>query len=248
MKASRSFTLIEVTLGMAILILIFGVIFQLVQFSVIGANTAGQYSLRNREVSGLFALLRQLCLDLPLKSQLGLVPRSGGGYDLVLTNAPLAILPDSYEGLRVIELRLAKSPNGDGKVLHLVERLEPTNPSTGGGRGKGETNRFFLMQDIQNLTWKVWDSRAGNDPRAAEMTEWNQPIKPSYLKMILVRRDGKSLLTNEGIFWIPAGLTPGGQVPVDPAALMQPMSPAPNNAGTGGAPVLSAPGTPPPTP
>jgi hypothetical protein len=66
--------------------------------------------------------------------------------------------------------------------------------------------------------------------------------------MILVRRDGKSLLTNEGIFWIPAGLTPGGQVPVDPATLMQPMSPAANNAGTGGAPVLSAPGTPPPTP
>ena len=37
-RASRGFTLIEVTLGLTILVLIFGVIFQMVQFSVLGAN------------------------------------------------------------------------------------------------------------------------------------------------------------------------------------------------------------------
>lgn len=217
---------------MAILILIFGVIFQLVQFSVIGANVAGQYSLRNREVSGLFALLRQLCLDLPPPSQLGLVPRSGGGYDLVFTNAPLAILPDSYEGSRVTEFRLEKSATGDGRVLNLVERFESTNPQSGGARRAGETNRFLLMQDIQNLIWKVWDPRMGNDPRSAELTEWNQPVKPSYLKMILVRREGKRTLTNEGVFWIPTGLSPSGQIPVDPLALIQPAGPPTGSGGS----------------
>jgi len=236
MKASRSFTLIEVTLGMAILILIFGVIFQLVQFSVLGANAAGQYSLRNREVSGLFALLRQLCLDLPLKSQLGLVPRVGGGYDLVLTNAPLAILPDAYEGLKVIELRVEKSPTGDGRVLNLVERFEFTNAATGRGRGAGETNRFLLMQDIQNLKWAVWDPRAQQ-----ELGEWTQPVKPSYLKMELVRRDGNRLLTNVGVFWIPTGLSPSGQVPVDPLTLIQP-GVSPTNSGSSNPPIISAPG------
>ena len=39
-RGTASFTLIEVTLGLTILILIFGVIFQLVQFSVMGANAA----------------------------------------------------------------------------------------------------------------------------------------------------------------------------------------------------------------
>jgi hypothetical protein len=238
MRASRSFTLIEVTLGMAILILIFGVIFQLVQFSVIGANAAGQYSLRNREVSGLFALVRQLCLDLPPKSQLGLVSRAGG-YDLVLTNAPLAILPDAYEGLKVIELRLEKSPTGDGKVLNLVERFEFTNTSTGRGRGGGETNRFLLMQDIQNLKWSVWDPRAQQ-----ELGEWTQPVKPSYLKMTLIRKDGSRLLTNEGIFWIPTGLSPSGQVPVDPLTLIQP-GVSPTNTGSSNPPTISAPGVPP---
>lgn len=236
MKTSRSFTLIEVTLGMAILILIFGVIFQLVQFSVLGANAAGQYSLRNREVSGLFALLRQLCLDLPLKSQLGLVSRVGGGYDLVLTNAPLAILPDAYEGLKVIELRVEKSPTGDGRVLNLVERFEFTNAATGRGRGAGETNRFLLMQDIQNLKWAVWDPRAQQ-----ELGEWTQPVKPSYLKMELVRRDGNRLLTNVGVFWIPTGLSPSGQVPVDPLTLIQP-GVSPTNSGSLNPPIISAPG------
>ena len=169
MRASRSFTLIEVTLGMAILILIFGVIFQLVQFSVIGANAAGQYSLRSREVSGLFALMRQLCLDLPPKSQIGLVSRKGGGYDMVLTNAPLAILPDVYEGLKVIEFRLEKSPTGDGRVLYLLERFEFTNPISGRVRGGGETNRFLLMKDIHNLKWAVWNPQAQQ-----EQEKWDQ--------------------------------------------------------------------------
>ena len=234
MKASRSFTLIEVTLGMAILILIFGVIFQLVQFSVIGANAAGQYSMRNREVSGLFALLRQLCLDLPLKSQLGLVSRAGG-YDLVFTNAPLAILPDSYEGLKVIEFRVEKSPTGDGRVLNLVERFEFTNSSPGRGRLGGETNRFLLMQDIQNLKWFVWDPRAQQ-----ELGEWNQPVKPSYLKMELVRKDGNRLLTNVGVFWMPTGLSPSGQVPVDPLTLIQ-SGVAPTNSGSSNPPAISVP-------
>jgi len=238
MRASRSFTLIEVTLGMAILILIFGVIFQLVQFSVIGANAAGQYSLRNREVSGLFALVRQLCLDLPPKSQLGLVSRAGG-YDLVLTNAPLAILPDAYEGLKVIELRLEDARTGGGKFLSLVGRVGFAKTPAGGGRGGGETNRFLLMQDIQNLKWAVWDSRAQQ-----ELGEWTQPAKPSYLKMTLIRKDGSRLLTNEGIFWIPTGLSPSGQVPVDPLTLIQPGG-SPTNTGSSNPPTISAPGVPP---
>ena len=69
LPAPASFTLIEVTLGLTILILIFGVIFQLVQFSVMAADEAAKSSLRSREVSGLFALVRQLCLDLPVQSQ-----------------------------------------------------------------------------------------------------------------------------------------------------------------------------------
>ena len=64
-------------------------------------------------MSGLFALVRQLCLDLPVNSQLVIENRGGRkGYELVITNAPVAIFPEQYDGVRVLgfELRKAKPP------------------------------------------------------------------------------------------------------------------------------------------
>jgi hypothetical protein len=66
------------------------------------------------------------------------------------------------------------------------------------------------MGDIQSMKWAVWDPRSQQ-----EMGEWDQPVKPSYLKLELVRKDGARSLTNVGIFWIPTGLGPGGQSPAD---------------------------------
>lgn len=205
-----AFTLIEVTLGLAILILIFGVIFQLVQMSVLGADAAGKNSLRSREVSGLFALVRQLCLDLPVRSQLTIEPRSAGaGYDLVLSNAPLAILPDSQGGSRSVRFSLLKDPVGGGGVLALQEIFQATNEFN--RESPPQTNTFNLMREIVALTWLAGDPR-----NPEELREWNEPVKPGYLKLVLVRRDAGRNLTNTGIFWIPAGYGPNGQPPVDP--------------------------------
>jgi len=211
-KQGHGFTLIEVTLGLAILILIFGVIFQLVQMSVLGADAAGKNSQRTREIGGLFALLRQLCLDLPVRSQVTLEPRvQGKGYDLVLSNAPLAILPETFGGLRTIRLALQKDPVGGGGLLVLQEVVQSTNeplrpPAT-------QTNSFELMGDIVSLNWLAGDPRNREQP---DQREWNDPVKPAYLKLELVRRDAGRNLTNRGIFWIPSGYGPGGQPPVDP--------------------------------
>jgi len=209
----KGFTLIEVTLGMAILILMFGVIFQLVQMSVLGADAAGKNSLRSREVSGLFALIRQLCLDLPVRSQLVLEPRAGtgGGYDLVLSNAPLAILPSPGAGNRALRFALGKDPVGGGGLLSLQEVFEGMDEM--GRPLTPQTNQFSLMREIVSLTWLAGDPRNMETP---DMREWNDPVKPAYLKLILVRRDAGRNLTNTGIFWIPTGYNPNGQPPVDP--------------------------------
>jgi hypothetical protein len=205
------FTLIEVTLGLTILILIFGVIFQLVQFSVMGASAAAQASLRSREVSGLFALVRQLCLDLPVNAQLSLENRGGRkGYELVVTNAPVAIFPERYDGLRVLAFELRKAPTGDGKDLWLVESLIKTNT---GKVEKPEVNEFRLMGDVKSLLWEAGDPR---NQEKMNRPDWNQPVKPAYLRLVLERPSGKTTLTNSGIFWIPTGLSPTGQVPIDP--------------------------------
>lgn len=205
---SRSFTLIEVTLGLAILILIFGVLFQLVQMSMLGADAAAKNSQRSREVSGLFALVRQLCLDLPVRSQLSFEPRSGG-YDLLFSNPPLVILPERKDGTRSIRFALQKDPVGGGGVLVLQEIFTATNDLN--RQSPPQTNSFELLREVAALRWLAGDPR-----NPEELREWNDPVKPAYLKMILVRRDAGRNITNEGIFWIPTGYSPSGQPPVDP--------------------------------
>ena len=206
----RSFTLIEVTLGLAILVLIFGVIFQLVQMSVLGADASAKNSLRTREVSGLFALIRQMCLDLPVRSQLILEPRSQGrGYDLLISNSPPVILPGEGGGARSLRLALQKDPVGGEGIMVLQEIVEITN-SPGTTRSL-ETNIFELMREVVSVSWRVGDPRNPD-----ELREWNELIKPAYLRLELVRRDGGRTMTNAGIFWIPTGYSPSGLLPVDP--------------------------------
>jgi hypothetical protein len=207
--APASFTLIEVTLGLTILILIFGVIFQLVQFSVMAADEAAKSSLRSREVSGLFALVRQLCLDLPVQSQLGL-EQSRGGQTLSLTNAPVAIFPERFGGVRVLRLELKRAGTGDGKDLVLQEQF---TESATGNQKKAEVNTFPLMKEVQDLRWFAGDPR---NQTKMDSSTWAESVKPAYLKMVLVRKNGKLMVTNTGIFWIPAGMSPSGQPPTDP--------------------------------
>ena len=204
-----SFTLIEVTLGLTILMLIFGVIFQLVQFSVMAADEAAKSSLRSREVSGLFALVRQLCLDLPVQSQVSL-EQSRGGQTLSLTNSPVAIFPERFGGVRVLRLELKKASTGDGKELVLEEQF---TESATDKQKKPEVNTFRLMREVEVLLWYAGDP--GN-PDKMESQFWDRSVKPAYLKMVLVRKNGKRLVTNTGIFWIPAGMSPNGQPPIDP--------------------------------
>jgi len=208
-RGTASFTLIEATLGLTILILIFGVIFQLVQFSVMGANAAADASLRSREVSGLFALVRQLCLDLPVNSQLGLENRGEKkGYELVLTNAPVAIFLEHYDGVRVSGFELRKAKTGDGMELWMVESLTKTNTAK---PEKPEVNEFRLMGDLIKLKWQAFDTR---DQTLRD--NWNDSVKPAFLRLTLERKAGKTTLTNLGTFWVPAGVSPTGQAPIDP--------------------------------
>lgn len=223
-SSGGGFTLIEVTLGLTILVLIFGVIFQLVQFSVMGANASAQASLRSREVSGLFALMRQLCLDLPVQSQLGL-EQTRAGQTLSLSNAPVAIFPERYDGLRVLGFELRQAKTGDGKELWLVESLTRTNT---GKTEKPEVNEFQLMGDVGKLRWEAGDPR---NQQKMDQPVWNEPVKPAYLKLTLERRAGKNTLINRGTFWIPAGMSPTGQAPMDPVTRAL-MATATNTNGT----------------
>ncbi|NDI17542.1 MAG: hypothetical protein EBY83_06205 [Verrucomicrobia bacterium] len=69
------------------------------------------------------------------------------------------------------------------------------------------------MKEVKDLSWFAGDPR---NQAKMDSPLWAESVKPAYLKMVLVRKNGKRLVTNTGIFWIPAGMSPNGQPPVDP--------------------------------
>ena len=162
-------------------------------------------------MTGLFALVRQLCLDLPVNSQLTLEKRGAQkGYDLVITNAPVAIFPEQYGGVRVLGFELIKAKTGDGKELWLVESFTKTNTQK---TEKPEVNKFRLMEDVKVLKWEAGDSR---NQEKMNRFDWNESVKPAFLRLTLERQTEKNTLTNTALFWIPAGMNPTGQAPIDP--------------------------------
>jgi hypothetical protein len=129
------------------------------------------------------------------------------GYELVITNAPVAIFPEQYDGVRVLGFELRKAKTGDGKELWLVESFTRTNTE------KPEVNDFRLMQDVKGLKWEAGDPR---NQGKMNRSDWNEPVKPAFLRLTLERQTGKKIFTNTALFWIPAGMGPAGQAPVDP--------------------------------
>jgi hypothetical protein len=128
----------------------------------------------------------------------------------VITNAPVAIFPEQYDGVRVLGFELRKAKTGDDKELWLVESLTRTNT---GKTEKPEVNEFRLMEDVKGLKWEAGDSR---NQEKMNRPDWNEPVKPAFLRLTLERQTGKKTFTNTALFWIPAGMSPTGQAPVDP--------------------------------
>ena len=150
----------------------------------------------------------------------------------MLSNAPSAILPERYDGTRVLRLELRKTPGETGSTLRLVEVFLPREGAA------TQTNLFPLMREITDLKWWALDTRDGQ-----EKTEWGDPIKPACLRLELTRRQGARREVFRGVFWIPTGMGPGGLVPLDPTTLQAQGAP-PAAPGTPGTPGTPTPGVP----
>lgn len=193
----QSFSLVEMTLGMAILVLVFGGIFNVVQGTLISADVAERYALRMREDEGLFSLMREIFLGMPPQSQV-LVEKNL--QELVLFDAPVVILSSGYEGQRIIRFSLEKDRvDASKKNLFLEETILGTNSF--GQLSTNATNRFLLMNNLFELRWTPGPAF----PEQRAPTEWRETNKPPYVQLEIVRRKSRDYVTNRAWFWIPTG-------------------------------------------
>lgn len=194
---TRGFTLFEMVLGLAILVLIFGVMFRLVEGSLVLMTATQGFARKQQESASLISFLRSFCMDLPGESVLGF--KNGEG-SIRFTNSQIALVPGPLAG-RVLEIYRQK--NND-RLMMRESILDPDRP---GARPKNFVE-FCLATNVTEFSWFAHDPRKP----AEKKMDWNDANRPAYLSLVFTK-DGEPFRAD---FWIPSGQPAGGMPPASP--------------------------------
>lgn len=201
---SRGFTLLEMILGLTILVLVFGVMFRLLDGSLVAMGEARRFASQHLEANGVVGFLRAFCMELPKEST---VAFKKGEEAIRFTNSQIALLPGALEN-RVLEFYR------DKKTDRLMLR-ETVNPTESAALRPGAWVEFCLATNVTRFSWMAYDPR---NPQK-QYADWVDPNRPAYLTLDL-RKEGENIRAD---FWVPSGLPAGGGAPSSPS------SPAPGS-------------------
>lgn len=192
--APGGFTLLEMVLGLTILVLIFGVMFRLLDGSLAAMGAARAFASQNQEASGVVGFFRAFCMELPRESSLGFKKGQGS---IRFTNSQVALLPGGFANRVLVFYR-------DEKTDRLMLR-ETVDVDERAAPRPGSWVEFCLATNVTAFSW------VAHDPRTPQKTfsEWVDPNRPAYLTLFL-RKDGQDIRAD---FWVPSGLTAAGAAP-----------------------------------
>ena len=184
----------EMVMGLTILVLVFGVMFRLLDGSLAAMGEARVFASRQQETAGVVGFFRAFCMELPRESSLGF---KRNGESIQFTNSQVALLPGGF-GSRVLEFYRDKKTDR----LMLRESVGETDRRAG---RPGTWVEFCLATNVTGFAW------AAHDPRNPQQSfaEWADPNRPAYLTLFL-KKDGEEIRAD---FWVPSGLPAGGGVP-----------------------------------
>jgi len=194
MKSRGGFTLLEMVMGLTILVLVFGVMFRLLDGSLAAMGEAKFFASRHQETAGVVGFFRAFCMELPRKSTLGFKEKE---ESIRFTSSQIALLPGGF-GNRVLEFYR------DGKTDRLMLR-ESVDETDRRAARPGTWVEFCLATNVTGFAW------AAHDPRNPQKSfaEWIDPNRPAYLTLFL-KKDGEEIRAD---LWVPSGLPAGGGVP-----------------------------------
>lgn len=205
-KPSRAgFTLLEMVLGLTILVLVFGVMFRLLDGSLMAMGEARRFASQHQETTGVVGFFRAFCMELPRESA---VTFRKGGESIRFTNSQIALLPGGLEN-RVLEFYRDKKTD----QLMLRETVDERDPAS---RRPGSWVEFCLATNVTGFSWTA------HDPRSPQkvFAEWVDPNRPAFLSLDL-RKDGENVRAD---FWVPSGLPAGGAPTESPSSSPPPGS------------------------
>lgn len=193
----RAFTLIEVMMALAILVLLAGGLFGTVRATLEAASNISRIQHSREQIFGFFQLCQQSLRALPASAIVVWGNREEKGIslpELILRNAPQALAwgdLTSFQGEIVLQSRLEQN----GSVsLGLEQRA--IDPAT--GQTLPNPAWLPLLQQLEKVSWKFYDARNGQWQEF-----WNDPNQhPALIKLSLIFQGDPTVWSQT--FWLPS--------------------------------------------
>ena len=202
------FTLLEITMSLALLMILIGGIFKVAGASFQVSGKVTEKGQQEMHVASFFDLLRRNFGAMPGNGKLTMeLPNSLGssGYEaeIVLKDYPLAF---SWGGVAAGSERVLivaeKGPLGGTQVRIRYLNEEESESHEGGGLGPDEGQSLVLISGIREMKWQFFDQR-----EEEWLEEWDEEARRPSLIELNIDFFGLSEPIR-AVFWIPVVANP----------------------------------------
>lgn len=224
-RRSRGFTLLEVILGLALIVLLIGGIYAIAAASLQMSNAVVENQAAEMHLHSFVNLLRRNIEGLPGNAKLRMeAPDTAGGVyhsEFVLEEYPLAFSwANVAAGSRVVILATEKDPLGGIRFRVRYLNEEEAEAYGSGSLHADDGISLELLDGVKAVLWRFYDTQTEE-----WVEEWpNAAQRPSMIELNFEFFDGSE--ATRAVFWIP--------VVADPAQIVQ--GAASGIGGAGGTP------------
>ncbi len=221
---SRGFTLLEVILGLALIVLLIGGIYSIAAASLQMSNSVVENQAEEMHVHSFVNLLRRNIEGLPGNARIKMeAPDTAGGVynsQFVFEEYPLAFSWSNVAaGSRIVILATEKDVRGGIRFRVRYLNEEEVEAYESGSLGPDDGISLELLDGVRAVLWRFYDVQT--DEWVEEWPNSNQ--RPSMIELNFEFFDGSA--PTRAVFWIP--------VVADPAQIVQGAT-AGGGAGGGG--------------
>lgn len=197
MRRLRAFTLIEVTLAMAILALLAGALYAMVDATIRATSELNTRQNRSQQVRGLIELCHKTFRSLPVNSTMEVrIVEQRQNYvpEIVFRNAPGLFTwgePDAEQTSTILGVR----PQVGGLVS--LSLLQDSDQEIGSYLLGGSPKQPWLplITGLRKVEWRLYDPRTGG-----WLKEWKEPsFRPALVELTLTLEEG----VQRYVFWVP---------------------------------------------
>ncbi len=209
---SRGFTLLEVILGLALIVLLIGGIYSIAAASLQMSNSVVENQANEMHLHSFVNLLRRNIEGLPGNARLRMeAPDTAGGIyhsELVLEEYPLAFSWSNVAaGSRIVILATEKDPPKGIRFRVRYLNEEDAEAYESGSLGADDGIGLELLDGVRAVLWRFYDTQTEE-----WVKEWpNANQRPSMIELNFEFFDNSE--PTRAVFWIP--------VVADPAQIVQ---------------------------